>query len=393
MGSTLSVEGETDLKAAARLGSTLSVEGETDLKAAARIGSTLSVEGETDLKAAARIGSTLSVAGAATFSNNMFITGPKMIIPTNASQPTNNEAGAVHYNSATKVFEGLVDYGSGNFTWVPFGGVSDEDRDTKITAPGINDDTLEFYANDAITPKMTMKENMLSINTDVFMRKKVEISQTLRVEQATTLTSTLSIGDDVSIEVDKTLYVDNIKATNDSELVIDVPHLRLKGNLDIEGTWNSVNIGTEEIRVEDRRIVLGSSSNSAGSNNDVFDSAFNTDYVADGAGLEIFGVPTSDDDYDNNSNLKWEKSLLWNHSAQGIPSLAGVNSGDTESFWELKGGHFKMTHTKDTLDQISYAFRINESDQLEFHKVSRTWTGTAYATPTYKRVAKFGMVL
>ena len=213
----------------------------------------------------------------------------------------------------------------------------------------------------------------------------------MSVEQATTLKSTLSIGDDVSIQLTKTLNVDNIKATNNTELVIDVPHLRLKGNLDIEGTWNSVSVDTEEIMVEDRRIILGSSSNSAGLGNDVFDS----DYTSDGAGLEIFGVPTSSDDYDNNSNLKWEKSLLWNHSAQGIQSLAGVNSGDTESFWELKGGHFKMTHTKDTLDQISYAFRINESDQLEFHKVSRAWNtlDTSYDAPVYKRVAKFGMVL
>ena len=405
--------------------STLSVTGAADFHDAVQMGSTLSITGETQVGGAAKLASTLSVEGNAMFSSNVTIDGPKLKIPINDTHPSTTETGLVHYNSTTKVFEGLVDYGSGVKSWVPFGGVSDQDRNTKITAPGEHIDELRFFASNGDTARMMMNSNALSLNInmhiagdntllvggdakfsselsvngDAYFKDTVKMNSNLSVNGTGYIASTLvgaddvtfhgklSVGNDVTIAETKHLHIDNIKPTNTTAdiLTLDAGHVHIKGNLDIEGTWNSVSVNTEEIMVEDRRVVLGASSNAFGSNNDIFDA----DYTSSGAGLEIFGVPTSADTYEGNNSNLWEKSLLWNHGNGGIKEMGQWGDDNSiESFWELKGGSFRVTSVKSNMDEISFGFRINSSDQLELHKIKKTGQSVIHT-----RIAKFGMVL
>ena len=74
----------------------------------------------------------------------------------------------------------------------------------------------------------------------------------------------------------------------------------------------------------------------------------------------------------------------------------GKNTGiDTESFWELQGGSFRLTCKKNissnnnppVFRDITFGFRINEYDELELIK-------RFYYTPSnnyiIRRVARFG---
>ena len=93
----------------------------------------------------------------------------------------------------------------------------------------------------------------------------------------------------------------------------------------------------------------------------------------------------------------WEKSFLWNHGgttdAGGMKQMAQHSGDDTnrniESFWELKGGAFRLSAVKSNLDEVSYNFRINVNDQLELYKITKA---NDSQTQTFKQIAKFGMI-
>lgn len=116
------------------------------------------------------------------------------------------------------------------------------------------------------------------------------------------------------------------------------------------------------------------------SNANLIDGATNT-----GAGLRVWGVPTVGL---TATDARHIKSVTWNHGSNGTADLGGASKTTTEAFWELRGGHLRLAHYKNTggTRKISYAMRINDKDELEFVKVT-----LSNAVETAKVIARFGV--
>ena len=96
--------------------------------------------------------------------------------------------------------------------------------------------------------------------------------------------------------------------------------------------------------------------------------------VIDGAsnnnsGFYINGVPSIDI---APIDQRYIKKLTWNFGSNGTIDLGINNRAHTESFWEIQGGQLRITHCKNSnaSRKVSYAFRINEYDELEVVKLS-----------------------
>lgn len=123
--------------------------------------------------------------------------------------------------------------------------------------------------------------------------------------------------------------------TNDLVLESGSGKVVINGDLDIQGTINSIE--TAFIKVEDKTINLSSSASSSDSN-------------ADGSGLVIEGsayaaTPGSND-----------LSLIWNH-----------NSGSTP-YWQLSGGDLFVTRKITSGAVVTYEFCIDDSEELIIKK-------------------------
>jgi hypothetical protein len=85
----------------------------------------------------------------------------------------------------------------------------------------------------------------------------------------------------------------------------------------------------------------------------------------------------------------YAKSLKWNYGSAGIDGMLTSAGISNESFWELRGGRFQMSSVKPSGKKISFAFRINELDELEMVKFWDDVNGVAQV----RRIAKFGRTL
>lgn len=160
-----------------------------------------------------------------------------------------------------------------------------------------------------------------------------------------------------------------------SNVDIYAPLTTINGNFDISGVIN----GTTDagLLVQDKVINLAFTSN-LGSN--LVDGVDN-----DGAGILVQGVP-SGVDADSSQAALYEKSFKWNYNG-GMDHL-GTPNVENESYWDLKGGAFRITHNKQNGDDVAFSFRVNEFDELELVKKQKSNTGYEY-----KRIAKFGRTL
>ena len=171
--------------------------------------------------------------------------------------------------------------------------------------------------------------------------------------------------------------------------------VHVKGDIIVTGSINTSNVFNttviqESLKVTDKFLTLASIGSNFLAGDGPFDGIANT-----GAGLKVDGVPVA---FDSNIPQAYEKSILWNYgTGSGITDL-GTNSGiETEPFWEVKGGSFKITHQKIVNDngsnivkETSFGFRVNELDELEL--VKRFWSA-ASSEYVVKRVARFGRIL
>lgn len=142
--------------------------------------------------------------------------------------------------------------------------------------------------------------------------------------------------------------------------------LRVDGNLRVTGVIDSVDIHQSNLMVTDRTINLAYDSE-LGSLPDGAD-------TNSGAGIIVAGQ------YGSASNAR---SLTWNWGVDGMSKL-GSAEADKESFWDLRGGHLRISHSNATND-VAFAFRINQYNELELIKIT--------GGNTYKRIAKFGRTL
>jgi UDP-3-O-[3-hydroxymyristoyl] glucosamine N-acyltransferase len=372
------------------LSSHLSVEGGIDVMSNVFLDSALSVKGETDIVDRVQMGDTLSVFKEAYLHSNLSVGGEVEVIGASLLKDTLTVIETVYLNSNLSVGENLF-----------------VDLDLSV---GV-DLTVD---NDTLIKRALFVESNVFMDKELSVSGKVELRSTLSVKGDTEMGGTLSVKSDVFIHHDSTLYTNKIMhgldQAGEGELIIDVETLHVKGNLEIQGTTNTTNSYTTDMFVEDRAIVLATSSNYTGEN--ITDPDY-TEIIKDGlltndkSGIRVAGVPddtslgsmTSQYSDAYRSNVMWEKSFLWNFN-EGMPELGYVQDSldnetdtqkrDKEAFWELRGGAFHLSAQRfdstpqiNSLVTVKYGFRINAANELEIIQ--------KLGEDPSRRVAKFGI--
>ena len=279
---------------------------------------------------------------------------------------------------------------------------------TKLTG------TLSVISNTEIGGSLSVA-GIAYLKDDLSVNGHVELKHTLSVVSGVEFGSTLSINDSIYINTEKGIYTNKIfDATNKTgggEIVIDVDTLKINGNLDVAGVYNTVDVDTTNIHTEDKLIILASTGNFDGTTevDDLVDDSSDTNGEA---GIKIAGKPTDTkvSAVFGNTNMSasnvWEKSIKWNYgSGNGMPNLGYLhdamntvtnNGRDSEPTWEIKGGPLYIVADKpwtnpdsgsSEIVSVKYGFRINANDELEIVKrvQSDTYSGAT------KRIAKFGV--
>lgn len=128
-----------------------------------------------------------------------------------------------------------------------------------------------------------------------------------------------------------------------------------------------------DLQIQKKSIVLAANSN-------LIDGSSNN-----GAGLRVWGL-ASNGLTDNDA--RYVKSWTWNYNSNGTLDLGGVAKTNTEAYWEVRGGHFRISHYKNQTGnrQVSYVMRINDKDELELVKMTLSNT-----TRDTKVIARFGV--
>lgn len=173
---------------------------------------------------------------------------------------------------------------------------------------------------------------------------------------------------------------------NTSMMTLTSDKLFINGNLEITGVLDAVNVQQTNLLLEDKNIILASSSN--GSVNDGI--------ANNGSGIVVNGLSAMAQTNPNVTPFQ-EKSFKWNNGVDGV-DVMGTSNMDKESFWELKGGSLRMTMwryssnndgTIASSNEIGFGFRINNYNELEIVKKYMN-NDQQYV---YKRIAKFGQTL
>lgn len=105
-------------------------------------------------------------------------------------------------------------------------------------------------------------------------------------------------------------------------------------------------------------------------------------------GMRVWGAPVSSSTIGYN-DARFIKSFTWNAAANGTMDLGGVLKGGSEAYWEVRGGHLRLSHYKDAIGsrRVSFIMRINDQDELEFVKL----TMSNNVQKLNKVIARFGM--
>ena len=404
LNSTLSVGGVATMKDALSVGGEATMQSTLKVVKAATMEDTLAVTKDVIFNQSLSVGLDTVMSGKLSV-NNTGTFSTQLIVPTSDKRETNFDIGSVQYNSVSEWFEGKTENG-----WIPFNGVRDGDNDTNIEADvdGQDVDILKFTAKNVHVADMsssniqfkvaTILEDTLSVSGSAHFQDSVKTLGTMTVAQSTLLQNTLSVNSGAYFKGN--IYTNEISAYDSGEVQIN-NDLKVNGNMEITGTINSLNTTTEEILVEDLKIVLGVHSDS-GSNTDTYTSE------ESGAGFEVDGMPTNVLNSTDSSQLSdkqklHEKSILWkkggNANDKGtdeLPYTKGIDAADCNDipYWEAKGGAFRITNAKQNsatgeIQEMSYSFSINKKGQLELHQIT-TVAGTHVPC---KKVATFGMIM
>jgi hypothetical protein len=86
----------------------------------------------------------------------------------------------------------------------------------------------------------------------------------------------------------------------------------------------------------------------------------------DGAGVRVAGLPNMAL-FASSKADRFEKSIRWNYNKNGVVDVGRKGAWNTESFWRMRGGSFRLAHTNpDSGAEVEYIMRINQNDELEF---------------------------
>jgi uncharacterized protein (DUF2345 family) len=154
--------------------------------------------------------------------------------------------------------------------------------------------------------------------------------------------------------------------------------MTVNGNLDVMGVINSISVQETQLEIQDKTIRLAFPGNDS---TVIEDGPDNT-----AAGVLIHGFPTGVDSNLEDVQDQYQKSLKWYYNGGGIDDMMTRSGIETEAYWEMRGGSFRLAAYKSDGTDISFGLRINENDELEFVK---HWTDSNAASFT-KRIAKMG---
>ena len=260
----------------------------------------------------------------------------------------------------------------------------------------------------------TTLKNTLSVTEGVSFAKTLNVTgattlrNTLSVGLDTTIGATLSVGGDLAIKSNQRLRTDKIETTaanTENNMYISLGSgeagttygtLFVEGNLAVMGTVKTTNTAVENVTVMDKKIILSSGADDAGTNSVVLEDKFDTNHKS---GIEVEGLPVG---INSNNPLYthpdvgnvYEKSFLWHVSEQDQPNgdtdgltftgplmtltsennstVTNLGSVDKEAFWELKGGQLRISSvfqdTAGKIEKISYSMRITKNKELQFMK-------------------------
>ena len=265
------------------------------------------------------------IDGSGMSTSNLVVNGTDFRVPVgDVLSRPAGTSGQVFYNTSAGRFEG---FSTG--AWSGLGGVVDVDQDTYITAeasPNSDNDELQFYTAGV---------------------------ERMRIDSQGKLGFGMS----------------------NPEYTIDVVgNLRVTGNI----VAASTTIGDPEDGGRVMKLAIQA---------DGSDAVIDGKETNDGAGISVSGAPSAGA-LTGSRLSRFEKSFKWNYNGAGMESLAQKDAWDSESFWKLQGGSFRMgVVNSDSGSETEMIFRINERDELQLVKHTIPSDGTP---ETYDVIAKFG---
>ena len=167
---------------------------------------------------------------------------------------------------------------------------------------------------------------------------------------------------------------------------VTASNVTINGELIINGDITSITTYEETLQIYDKNITL-----SAGASNGVFmDGAANS-----GSGLIVSGFPSTDGAALIEDGALYEKSLKFQCPSyasmtflKNASNVDPATSFDQESYWELKGGDFRLTLMKSDTDFVSFGWRIGAYGELEL--IKKYQFGGVWYT---KVVNKYGRII
>jgi predicted acyltransferase (DUF342 family) len=423
---SLSIEGTLDVHAPVQFQNSLSVESHVhfsttlSLKGNAVFESSLSIKKNATIHENLSVGGTLDVVGITELKNNLSVVGFTVLESTLSVGDETTIADTLFLQSNLSV-EAHADFKD----FVQMGSTLSVTSDVIFSSNLSVSKSVTFADTLSVAQSVVFKDTLsvglsTTLNNNLSVKGITVLSNTLSVKGATVLTNTLSVGNDLTIEANKSLTVDNI-TTNGDDLVITLGSdstgkLRINGDLEVLGTLNQINTTIESIQVTDKTITLAvgqpvekfdengndilGGNDLAGSNQYVHIDSYETNHKS---GLKVEGIPygvidgLNDENYNGTFSSSeliktenvYEKSLLWNMSHSGINGIegmqfmGGINTFSSseatnleqikrESFWEVKGGSLRITslfkNNAGLIDKVSYGFRISRNRQLQIVK-------------------------
>ena len=220
-----------------------------------------------------------------------------ILIPrgTTGERPTVVTSGLMRYNSTTNQFEGYS-----NGTWVNFGGLTDIDRDTYITAEKTtDDDTLRFYTTSSERMKIDQMGNF-TINTNMLYLDNTNNNIGIK---------TLSPDASFSVDLNGTLRIggnptgsnnDDQSSTGGGCLYVGTPNIN--GNrgasIFLAGTKNTNHVDYHNTVIETRPYTYNDTTNNQSSELLIYKGNDNKDRIRFKAGSYRFDLNSGEVDGD-----------------------------------------------------------------------------------------------
>ena len=298
----------------------------------------------------------------------------------------------------------FLDSATGNSTWATSAGdaivySSNNLIETAKTNMTLTASTGSVTLNAASGGSVINMDAVNNINTDVAGTYNLGSSNFVNIQANTAMALSTSSsnaylklnGNDGNLTMNaKNNYIMNVDNVNTVQISSNL--VKINANLQVAGVIDSINVTQQNLLVQDREIFLSYNSNSYATMLDGQDTNDLSGIVIQGKSKNKDGVIMNSSD----SNI-YEKSFKWNYNTGVFNHQA---TGLAESYWEMKGGSFKLTKMNPTAfdavdnhvtasNPVSFTFRINLNQELEIVKSFKKTNGESSTAI----VAKFGRMI